>query len=80
MLSKQMLSKQICRACVNRAAAERNASTVCWGSRDDDNWRNGSVWCFLIRGRNSWAPVKEAPPVECLHKFEHAVALGMTDA
>lgn len=70
-----MLSKNICMNCVD-GAGTGVLVWLCWSDRDDVQWDRGAVWCPLTE---EWELNDKISP-ECRYKFEHAVALRMTDA
>lgn len=80
-----MLSKKVCRRCLNQKA-------LIWNPTDEASWREGIIDCrsvFLSNSRREpWkvtlvdrlSEIRKPPPEWCLHRFEHAVAKGMSDA
>jgi hypothetical protein len=66
-----MLNKAICKKC-NQANSD-------WSAIDNESWeRSKMIYCFVKK--IDVYSIKEVPPSNCLHLFEHAVSGAMKNA
>ena len=66
-----MLSKDVCRKCINSAARD-GLRVSSWGLMDDKRWEHGEVLCedFWQSKRS----IQEPPPEWCPYIVEHVVS------
>lgn len=62
--------------CVNELI-DGGTTASSWHALDTEDWQRGYVWCPLV-GNKRTVFTKNNPPSECVRRFEHAVAAGMT--
>jgi hypothetical protein len=67
-----MLSKKICRKCLNV-----NLGEGCWSDATESVW-NEQRQIVCPTDRLPWSYVDKAPPKHCLYKFEQAIYMGVS--
>jgi hypothetical protein len=71
-----MLSQHVCIDCINEWVLDDVLSRMDWGSRDDEAWQRGKVFCILAgpnRGLEEYLYPTHSIPKGCRYALEHVV-------